>query len=85
MSHNEIHNHFIHMCVLPTTKRLRDLKYPSQIIGVSSRRLTEDEYGEFYNAGLDDLRDEGTPLSPDSMKFIVTSVLPSKPSNGHQN
>lgn len=51
------------MCALQATKKLRDLEYPGQIVGVS-RHLTNDEYAEFCNAGLDDLHHEdGIPLA----------------------
>jgi len=64
------------MCALQATKKLRDLEYPGQIVGVS-RRLTNDEYAEFRNAGLDDLHHEdGIPLQYYVLKLILKRVLP---------
>ncbi|XP_012569251.1 two-component response regulator 24-like [Cicer arietinum] len=64
---------------IEATRILRLFDYPSRIVGVSTP-LTDAEWEEFFNAGLDDLYDDHKPLSLQTIISICKSVPP--PCNG---
>ncbi|XP_058742250.1 two-component response regulator 24-like [Vicia villosa] len=55
------------------TKMLRDMEYPTTIVGVT-RFLTEVQREEFFSAGLDGCIDNEAPLTDKTLACIVESI-----------
>ncbi|CAI8614431.1 unnamed protein product [Vicia faba] len=55
------------------TKMLRDMEYPTTIVGVT-RLLTESQREDFFSAGLDGCFDNERPLTDKTLAVIVESI-----------